>query len=612
MLAQLPIPPLGPDPVRGNVPLAAAYLTLWAEKQHLTAHYDIQILPGRDANTLGDRALVAALVALDPWLVGFTCYVWNIERTLWVAAELKRLRPDVRVVLGGPEITPDNAWVLDTPDYDFAVIGEGEQTFAALLDALRRTAPVSRWSLPLVGGSGLDGIPGLYVPPASGPRYDPARRPAYRTPLPDLNELGSPYTAGILDAAAERMLLLETTRGCVFKCKFCYYPKSYDKQYYLAPDQIRAALRHARERGVEEVFLLDPTLNQRRDFADFLRLLGEENPGRAFGYFGELRAEGVTAETARLLREANFTEVEVGLQSIDPDAMRLMDRKNNLRAFERGVRAMREEGIRVKVDLIVGLPGDTPGSVTRSFHYLRDGDLYSDVQVFNLAILPGTAFRHEAAELGLRFQPRPPYYLLETPTLKRTDLFELMHQAQDLFAVEFDAAPPPVLAFDSADGLERAWRVDLDAAETGDPPATRSAQAFTIWFTSGCFDRHAARAAACVRRVLADNPFTTLQVVLDTSATEAGSVGGSVTRRLLDALTAAGFDRPTYLDEYYALQPGRTSGAKRLIVVLPGQLRDGLDPAWLDVIGAVATVVWRGLPAEEETGMDAFEYAWPG
>src|SRR5262249_45122752 len=265
----------------------------------------------------GADARVGALAGRDPWLVGFTCYLWNIERTLWIARELKRRRPDVRVVLGGPEITADNAWVLDTPDYDFAVIGEGEQTFAGLLLGLRGD------DVPPVPVAGLD------VPPAGGTaRYAPARRPAFRQPLPDLNLLGSPYLAGILDAADEQMLLLETTRGCVFKCKFCYYPKAYDRQYYLAAENILANLRHAGERGAREVFLLDPTLNQRKDFADFLRLLAKGNPGHRFSYFGELRGEGVTEETARLLRAANFTEVEVGLQSVDPDAMRMMDRKN--------------------------------------------------------------------------------------------------------------------------------------------------------------------------------------------------------------------------------------------------------------------------------------------
>ncbi len=236
LLVQLPIPPLGPGPIRGNVPLAGAYLKVFAEQRGLGGDYAIDVLPAELANTLGDHALAAALADRDPWMVGFTCYLWNIERTLWVAHRLKKLRPGVRVVLGGPEVTADNAWVLDTPDYDFAVVGEGEQTFANLLLALLgdETPPVP--------------IAGLYVPSPTPPRFRPDRAPAFRTPMPDLNRLRSPYLAGVLDAADERMMLLETTRGCVFKCKFCYYPKSYDKQYYLSRENVLAGLRHASER----------------------------------------------------------------------------------------------------------------------------------------------------------------------------------------------------------------------------------------------------------------------------------------------------------------------------------------------------------------------------
>src|SRR5476651_809665 len=90
------------------------------------------------ANLLCDRDLVTALAEREPWMVGFTCYLWNIERTLWIAQELKRLCPWVHIVLGGPEITADNSWVLESPAYDFAVIGEGEQTFAQLLWRMRR------------------------------------------------------------------------------------------------------------------------------------------------------------------------------------------------------------------------------------------------------------------------------------------------------------------------------------------------------------------------------------------------------------------------------------------------------------------------------------------
>jgi hypothetical protein len=362
------------------------------------------------------------------------------------------------------------------------------------------------------------------------------------------------------------------------------------------------------------VFLLDPTLNQRKDFADLLRLLAEGNPGGRFTYFGELRAEGVTEETARLLRQANFTEVEVGLQSIDPEAMMLMDRKNNLRAFERGVRAMMREGIQVKVDLIIGLPGDDVASVQRGLHYLRDNGLCSDLQVFNLAVLPGTPFREEAAELGLVHQPRPPYYVLKTPSLGQTDLFGLMQEAQELFGIEFDAQPQPVLDFTDRD-RDRVWRVDLDRADRpGPPPAGRRAQAFTLWLRSARFGRHGREVTGLIQELLRVNPFTTLQVVLE----PAGELTPEAVRRevgphLLGELLAACQASPTYLDKYYALQPGRPNGAKRLLVLLPLALREQLPPGWGEDVGKLATVVWRvgveEAPREEE--METYEFAWP-
>jgi radical SAM superfamily enzyme YgiQ (UPF0313 family) len=603
LLVQLPIPPLSPAPIRGNVPLAAAYLKLYAEQKGLGAFYDIRLFPTSRANTLGDRALARTLAENAPWLVGFTCYLWNIERTLWIAHELKRLRPDVRIVLGGPEITADNAWVLQTPDYDFAVIGEGEQTFAELLLGLLHDEVPST------------PIPELYVPPAAAEvRFDPVCRPAFRTPLADLSQLGSPYLAGILDAAEERMLLLETTRGCVFKCKFCYYPKSYDKQYYLRPETIWANLRHAVDRGASEVFLLDPTLNQRKDFADLLHVLAEGNPGRQFTYFGELRGEGITQDTARLLRDANFTEVEVGLQSLSPEAQAKMDRNNNLKAFERGVRAMLDQGIRVKVDLIIGLPGDTVDSVRRGLHYLRDRGLYSDVQVFNLSILPGTAFREEAKLLGLKFQTRPPYYILQTPTLSREELYGLMHEAQDLFAVEFDAQPAPVLDVGSQGSCASAEHVNLDLSQ----PVSLSGldhcrQVFTLWLRSAHFDEHRQAAVRCIRQVLDANPFTTLQVILEPSSHALpATLERDLSLSLFESLASACQASPTYLDRYYALQPGRTNGAKRLITLLPIHWRPLVSPEWIEQRGAYTSLVWRhsGSQPYSEEEFEAHEYAW--
>jgi hypothetical protein len=415
--------------------------------------------------------------------------------------------------------------------------------------------------------------------------------PAFRQPLPDLDRLGSPYLTGILDPADERMLLLETTRGCVFNCKFCYYPKSYDTQYFLSRDAVLASLAHARDRGAEEVILLDPTLNQRKEFAGFVRTLAEGNRGRRFRYFGELRAEGITPEIAGLLRDAGFEEVEVGLQSIDSEAMSLMARKNNLRAFERGVRSLIAAGIRVTVDLIIGLPGDTAKSIRNGLRYLHDGGLYSRIQVFNLAVLPGTAFRHEAEELGLVYQPRPPYYVLRTPTLDRAAMFELMSEAQAMFDIEFDAPPLPVLEFDS-DRPDRVCRVDLDPELERPTSSSRSGQAFTLWFRSDDLRRHAAAMASRIRQTLAANPFTTMQVVLE--PTDRNHVQESVSPELLNSLMCACLETPTYLDRFYAVQPGRPNGAKRLVVVLPYSSGVSCNPDWEENVREFATLVWQG------------------
>jgi radical SAM superfamily enzyme YgiQ (UPF0313 family) len=587
LLVQLPIPPVGPGPIRGNVPLAVGYLKMYAERQGLGADYEIEILPTTLANTLGDRGLVTEILAAEPWMLGFTCYLWNIERTLWIAAELKRARPELRIIVGGPEVTADNEWVLAHPAVDFAAIGEGEQTFAELLEALSRaerpTAPID----------------GLYTK-RSAP-------PAFRRPLPKLDEISSPYLAAILDAADEEMLLLETIRGCIFKCKFCYYPKSYDDLYFLSEEKIVANLEHARRRGAREVVLLDPTLNQRRDFASFLELLARENPDRQFTYFGELRAEGITAEIARLLAKANFTEVEIGLQSIDPLAMELMDRHNNLRAFERGARAMLDHGIKVKVDLIIGLPGDTVDSIRRGIDYVHASGLYSQVQVFNLAVLPGTAFRQEAKQLGLVYQDRPPYYVLETPTLRMEQMYELMEEAQDVFETEFDPLPPPLFDMpllgegrDMAGETESAGRpssssaaLDLDSTPPDLTAPLPPAQAFTLWLRSTDFDSHRYRAAELISQTLDDNPFTTLQIILEPLGDPT-----RLTIRSLETIREACYRQPTYLDKFYSVLPGRPKGAKRLVVLLTADQREQFDVGWIERTDQYATLVYR-----EKTGL---------
>jgi radical SAM superfamily enzyme YgiQ (UPF0313 family) len=588
LLVQLPIPPLGPHPIRGNVPLAAGYLKQFAEQRGLGEHYDIKILSAGDANHLGDQALVAAICADELWMVGFTCYLWNIDRTLWIAEQIKQRQPNVLIIVGGPEITRDNDWVLQTPCLDFAVIGEGEQTFAELLASRLNVAdPLSESeycnpSLAAVSSLAHGSIAGL-VQRVDGRMV--ASPP--RMPMPDLDAISSPYLTGILNAGDQEQLLLETIRGCIFKCKFCYYPKAYDGLYYVSRDKILANLAHARHNGAKEVYLLDPTLNQRRDFHNFLELLKEGNPEGQLEYYAELRGEGITPTHARMMREANFKEVEIGLQSIDPGTQELMERRNNLKAFEKGVRALQAEAIKVKVDLIVGLPGDTVESVRRGMHYLADSRLYDEIQVFQLSILPGTSFRADAAQLGLEYQQSPPYYVLRTPTLTLDDMLGLLEESEEIFETQFDPLPEPAIEFPSEGKLPSSLRVDLDRLN-GDAcnVPIHVTQAFTLWFRTA--DTYASLHRGCqfVRQVLSHNPFSTLQIVVETDREFPFDV--------FDALRAAcDTSENIYLDRFYEFTPGRRAGARRIVVVAPTSAQANFGADWLADADEHCDVVWQ-------------------
>ncbi len=602
LLVQLPIPPSGPGPIEGNVPLAAACLKLFARRQGLEKSFSIDLLPPALANSLGDQGLIGAILARQPWMVGFTCYVWNVERTLWIAQRLKQRRPELIVLLGGPEITADNARVLQNPAVDYAVLGEGEQKFVGLLAGLAeedRHSCLSRASLSAADRN--------VCPTVSSPL------PRGEGTMLDLDAISSPYIEGILDLADDRRMSLETARGCRFRCKYCYYPKSHEGLRFLSAEQVLANLNFATEHGATEVVLLDPTLNQRPDFADFLRLLRRGNAAGRLAFSGELRAEGIDPDLARLLRQANFREVEIGLQSVEPRAWELMGRPTNLQAFERGVKALMAEGIRARVDLILGLPGDTVDSVRRGIDFLLRTGAYSETQVFNLSILPGTAFRREAEQLGLRYQPWPPYYVLQTPTLGMEDIYQLMEEAQEAFGVEFDALPPPRL--DSLDP-QSVWRVDLDVGEGAGEnagnhednsrgltaaggagtnadalretlsPGYFPSLAFTLWLRSTNFDQQRQRAAAEIERLLADNPHTTLQVVLEPTGDPE-----RLTAETLESLLAACYRTTTYLDRYYSLQPGRLLGSKRLVVFLPAESRPRAGKSWRRRVGEYATLI---------------------
>ena len=370
LLLQLPIPRQNFGRKTGNIPLGAACLKQAARS---LSGVRVDILPERLASYLGDAALLDLLSERTPDVFGFTAFSWNLERSLFLSEKLKSAWGP-RIVFGGPEVTPDNPQVRSA-NVDFLACGEGEAVFHRLL-----TEP-DRWKT----GRGGESAAAIF------------------------RAAESPYLSGVLEPEAEDLMLLETQRGCPYRCGFCFYNKSRQGLVFAEERNLVRAVAWAVERRIAEIYLLDPSLNSRPRLEALLAEIARLNAGGGIRLFSEIRAEAVDDELADRLAAAGFYWFEIGLQSTNPKALKLMNRPTQLKRFVAGAQRLKARGITPSIDLIIGLPGDDLQGFMRSVDFVADHGLQDDVQIFPLAVLPGTDFRKRSRELGLRFDPHPPY-----------------------------------------------------------------------------------------------------------------------------------------------------------------------------------------------------------
>lgn len=416
------------------MPLALGYLKAAAEGARLPG-LEVELVEAAAQNLGGEAYLVDTILARDPDLVGISLYTWNSSRSLQLLKGLKERAPAVITLGGGPEINHDGAFVLGSPYLDYVVQGEGELAFLELLRLLtaghrRITAenfryavhthlpPAPQKALSFVGGKGESGAIGPTV--LSGPA------------LEDVNLAPSAYLSGALEGHLGKFMSVELSRWCPSKCTFCYYGRQDvlrgGKRYFdLA--RVRQELEYGMARGIEQIHFVEANFNTLPHLPRLYEMLKESGANRRMSFYAEMRGEAITTEQARLLAETNFNIVEVGLQSAVPEVLARVRRKNNLPRLAQGVHNLRAAGIEVFVDLILGLPGETRETFQRSVEWIEGNDI-SPFDMFNLQILPGTQLKAEveAGQHGIKWQPAPPYFVLETADLAFEELSELRRE----------------------------------------------------------------------------------------------------------------------------------------------------------------------------------------
>lgn len=331
-----------------------------------TADWEVSLLCRRDEDV---ESLVRDIRALEADVVGFSAYVWSLHPFLRAAAILKADDRSPVVLFGGPSARPVSFARAPLAELlrcvDALVLGDGEET---ILDVL---------SLAAVDRAALAGVPGVAVRGPMGWRG--ASRPVRSA----LDALPSPYQLGLVPR--ESTAHLEIYRGCPLTCTFCQWGR-YDGARTASADHLERELRAIAELEPRGVFLVDAGLNLN---ARAFRALAEAE--RRVGLLArsslhcELYPTYVRAEHLELLTRTK-AHVGVGIQSLDPSVLRGLDRPPA--DIARITRVIREVAsvADVLLEVIAGLPGDSPGGLRRTVEWARS--FGCAVNVYRCLVLP--------------------------------------------------------------------------------------------------------------------------------------------------------------------------------------------------------------------------------
>ena len=348
-------------------------------------------------------------------VVAFSCYIWNITQTLEVARKIKTLNPSVKVLLGGPEVSYDWQDVIARPEVDFIITGEGETPFREFLYA---------W--PEVGH-----LANLVQKTAEGEvRY-------FSNPVTfDLENYRHirPWQFDPPEDLRSKVLYVETSRGCPYKCEFCLASLD-NKVRYLPDEHIKQTLLHLMEHG-RVIKFLDRTFNMKRDFTIdiFSFILANHRPGNVFQF--EITADILHPDIIRFIQEKvpkNLFRFEIGIQTVNQKANLEVSRKQNFDKTKGIIQAL-SDYVEMHLDLIVGLPLERWEDIKFSFEEVFK--LFApELQMGFLKFLKGTPVREKYEQHGFLFDPEPPYQIIESNYLSREELarLEVVENALEIY-----------------------------------------------------------------------------------------------------------------------------------------------------------------------------------
>ncbi|MDU5084873.1 B12-binding domain-containing radical SAM protein [Veillonella sp.] len=349
-------------------------------------------------------------------VLGFACYIWNIEMTLHVVDMVKAVRPDIKIVLGGPEVSFTADELLERcPNIDYIVQGEGEEAFHALVTALQ------------LGNDGLNPV----IPGVRGRRNGSILGSAEAVEVRDLSTIPFPYTEEDMKDLEHKIIYYESSRGCPFSCQYCLSGNKNTVRFF-PQERTLEELQWFIDHGVKQVKFVDRTFNcapkHHRPLMEFMR-----DTETDMNYHLEMEPELMTDWETNILCETppGRIQIEVGVQSTHKKTLDAINRYNDWPYIQKSIRPIIQAGrTHVHMDLIVGLPHEDFNRFGQSFN-----DLFSlqphALQIGFLKLLKGSGVRR-MREYKYVADPLAPYEVLSTHVLPYDDV-RFLKYLEDVF-----------------------------------------------------------------------------------------------------------------------------------------------------------------------------------
>lgn len=341
------------------------------------------------------REIAEAILTLAPRVVGFGVYIWNTRPTQEVVSILKRVRPDLKIVLGGPEVSYETEAQEICRQADLTIQGEADLAFA---EVCRAYLGAGQW-------------PETRILAAA---------------LPEVLNLASPYRCYTDHDIQHRVIYVEASRGCPYKCEYCLSSldksvRSFELTGFLS-EMDELIRRGARQfKFIDRTFNLSPTTSAR--ILEFFLARIERGLFLHFEMVPDRLPEALRALIAQFPRGA--LQFEIGIQTWNPTVAHRVSRRQDYAKIRENLRFLAEAGnVHTHADLIAGLPGETLESFAAGFDALAE--LRPDeIQVGILKRLKGTPIiRHDEA-WQMVYQEHPPFQVLQTRTMSFAILQEI-------------------------------------------------------------------------------------------------------------------------------------------------------------------------------------------